>query len=719
MRLFFTISFYKTLFISVAIICFLFILTAVSYSGSSETLIKKETVRQLGTQKERIKVGVLLPLTGKYAKFGEIEHRSFIMAAEEINASGGVNGQLIELVVEDTMGKQDVGRSAIEKLITRDNVLVVGGGYSSSVTWSAVFVAQQQKVPFLVNTGSADKITEQEWEYIFRLNPPVSEYSGALETFLKEVAGDVKTVAILYENSLFGQSGAEKFISQCEKLGIDVLMSEGYEAGAIDFKPMLVNVRAQRPDMIYMISYVMDASLLMRQARELQLAPKLFVGGAAGFTLPEFLENAGEAAENIYSATLWTESVPYPGAGEYYNRFMEKYHIPTEYHGAEAYACMYVIADALRRAEGMTPKGVRDALAETDMMTVFGPVKFISYGNKTQQNRLPTFLVQWIDGKLETVWPQEVSTKKYRYPLQVGDSGYHGNIMDVFLQTLAAGILKGGLYGLIGLGMSLIMGVMGIINLSHGQLMMVAMYITFVCSSCFGIDPYFSLFITMPALFCLGTVIQKYTLNPLMEKESLLPENQVLMTVGIAMVLTEIARFIFKSDYKSVKTVYSDQTFFVGNVSFNVPLTIAFFIAVLFTVFMFWFLLKTDMGRSIRATAQDKDSALLMGVNANKITVITFGIGSALVAAAGTLLIPVYYLYPDIGGAFTRKAFVITILGGMGSTVGAILGGLVLGVAESFGATYIGMAYDDMIGLIIFLLVLIFLPDGLKRITKI
>ena len=290
--------------------------------------------------------------------------------------------------------------------------------------------------------------------------------------------------------------------------------------------------------------------------------------------------------------------------------------------------------------------------------------------------------------------------------------------MEVFLQTLVAGILKGGLYALIGIGMTLIMGVMGIINLAHGQLMMVGMYITFVCFHYLGIDPYIALFISMPLLFLLGVILQKYLLNPLMEVESILPENQVLMTVGIGMVLTETARFIFTSDYKSVQTSYSNSTFFIGEISFSVTLTIAFFIAVAFTVGMFWFLLKTDLGRSIRAVAQDKDAALLMGINSKHITVITFGIGSALMAAAGTLLMPIYYLFPDIGGPFTRKAFVITILGGLGSTVGAIFGGVTLGLAEAFGATYIGMAFDDMIGLLIFILVLLFLPGGFKRLTR-
>jgi branched-chain amino acid transport system substrate-binding protein len=370
---------------------------------------------------DTIKVGIILPLTGELAKFGEIEKNSFIIAVDEINGSGGVKGKQIELLIEDTQGKPDVGRSAIEKLITQDKVSIIGGGYSSSVTWASIAVAQQRKIPFLVNTGSADKITEQKWEYIFRLCPPVSEYPGALVTFMQQLAKGLKSVAILHENSLFGQSGATEFVPLAKTLGLKVVMKEGYEAGATDFKPLLSNVKAKKPDLIYMISYVMDASLLMRQAKELKLDAKLFVGGAAGFTLPEFYKNADKAADFVYSATLWTESVPYAGAKEYYDKYVKKYNSPTEYHGAEAYAAMYVIADALKRAKTITPQDVRDSLAETNMQTIFGPVKFVSYDKKTQQNKLPTFLVQWQNGKLETVWPKEVATKAPIYPVPAWD----------------------------------------------------------------------------------------------------------------------------------------------------------------------------------------------------------------------------------------------------------------------------------------------------------
>jgi branched-chain amino acid transport system permease protein len=291
--------------------------------------------------------------------------------------------------------------------------------------------------------------------------------------------------------------------------------------------------------------------------------------------------------------------------------------------------------------------------------------------------------------------------------------------MEVFLQTLVAGILKGGLYALIGLGMTLIMGVMGIINLAHGQLMMIAMYLTFVLFHYLGVDPYIALPFNMVCLFFLGVLIQTVLLNPLMKVESILPENQVLMTVGIGMVLTEIARFIFTSNYQSVKTSYSTATFFIGGISFSVALSLAFLIAVLFTVGLFWFLLRTDLGRSVRAVSQDGEAAQIMGIDSGRIKVITMGIGSGLVAAAGTMLMPIYYLFPDIGGPFTAKAFIITILGGLGSTVGAIFGGLTLGLAEAFAATYIGMKYEDITSLIIFVLVLSFLPGGFRRLTKV
>jgi branched-chain amino acid transport system substrate-binding protein len=252
---------------------------------------------------------------------------------------------------------------------------------------------------------------------VFRLNQPAGDYFKGLETFLTEVV-QPKSVAILYENTNFGSSQSKEFQTACDRLGIKVAMSEGYQSGGVDFKPLLVKVKQANPDVIYMISYLMDASLLMRQSMELRVNPKIFVGGGAGFTLPEFVQNAGKASEMVFSASLWYQTLPYAGAKEYYNKFINKYKMDTEYHGAEGYASAYVIADALKRTKSMASEEVRKSLAATDMMTVFGPVKFVSYEKMSNQNKLPTYLVQWIDGKLELVWPREVASKPFVYPIE-------------------------------------------------------------------------------------------------------------------------------------------------------------------------------------------------------------------------------------------------------------------------------------------------------------
>jgi branched-chain amino acid transport system permease protein len=298
--------------------------------------------------------------------------------------------------------------------------------------------------------------------------------------------------------------------------------------------------------------------------------------------------------------------------------------------------------------------------------------------------------------------------------------------LEVLLQTLIAGILLGGLYALIGIGMTLIMGVMKIINLAHGELMMVGMYIAFVLFSFFHMDPYISVFIAAPLLFVLGVAIQKFLINPVLKVESILPENQVILTVGIGMVLANLATIVFKSDYRSTPVDYATKAWYLSDfwksspieLSLSFPWSVSFLIAVFITVCLWFFLTKTDMGKSIRATAQDNDAALLMGVNVERMRVITFGLGSGLVGAAGCLFIPIYYLYPDLGGQFTLIAFVITILGGLGSTVGAIIGGIILGIFESLTATYISMGWAPVGRFMIFIAALIFVPGGIASLLR-
>jgi len=363
-----------------------------------------------------IKIGAVIPLTGELAKFGEMQKNSFLMALEEINRAGGVRGRKLELIIEDDSGKPEVGRSAVEKLISRDQIVVLAGGYSSSVTYGMAAVAQQRKIPFVTHTGAADNITEMGWDYVFRINQPAGEYFKGLLSFLGEVVKP-KTAVVIHENTLFGQSQGKSFAEACQPLGCKVLFRDSYESGAVDFKPLVTKMKAANPDLVYAVSYVMDAALLIRQSKELDFNPKLFAGGGGGFSIPELVKNAGDAAEYVFCATLWSENLPFPGAREYYENYKERYKDIPQFQGAQAYVALFVITDAMKRAADVTPAAIREALTKTDMNTMYGPVKFISYGKKTQQNSLPTYLGQWQKQRFENVWPKEMATKPFIYPV--------------------------------------------------------------------------------------------------------------------------------------------------------------------------------------------------------------------------------------------------------------------------------------------------------------
>jgi len=361
-------------------------------------------------------VGIPLPLTGAEAKFGEIEKQAYEMAVEEINAKGGVNGVKLVLDIQDSGGKPETATAIVEKFITIDKYPIVVGEYTSQCSYAVAGIAEKYKVPYLVVTGAADKITQQGWKNVYRMNPPSTLYNMGVFSFFEEVAKP-KSIAILYENTDFGTSTSKAMKEYCDTHGVKVVLSEGYQSGGVDFKPILQKVKSLRPEIVYMVSYLMDASLLMRQSKELDINPQAFIGGAAGHTLPEFLQNAADASEYCFSATLWTPQVKYPGAKEFFDNFKKKYNKETDYHGAEAYAAVYVLADTLKRAKSLTPDDLRAALAETNIMTAFGPVKFISWGQFTNQNRMDTLVLQVINKKYETVWPKEAASAKYVYPV--------------------------------------------------------------------------------------------------------------------------------------------------------------------------------------------------------------------------------------------------------------------------------------------------------------
>src|SRR5512136_104251 len=357
-----------------------------------------------------------LPLTGSNAAFGEIEKNSYGIAAEEINAKGGIKGQKIVLEFEDSQGKPEVSRSIAEKLIDVKKQPVIFGEYSSSCSKAVAALAEERKVPYLVVTGATDDITQQNYKYVFRMNPTNAYYASGMISFFKEVVKPT-SIAVLYESSDFGTSGAEDMIKQAEKFPLKVLVKEKYEKGAVDFKPILSKVKAAKPDVIYMVSYVMDASLLMKQIKELRIDAKRFAGGAAGFAIPEFISSAKDASEYVVTATIWSPQVTYPGAKEFAEKYKKLHKDYPSYHGAEAYSALYIIKDVLTRAKSMAPDDIRTAMKATNMGTAFGPIKFDDKEGYTNQNFMDTLVMQVINGQHQTIWPQKYASKKYLFPI--------------------------------------------------------------------------------------------------------------------------------------------------------------------------------------------------------------------------------------------------------------------------------------------------------------
>ncbi len=365
---------------------------------------------------DELVLSIPLPLTGTQATFGEIQKRSYDIAKDEINAAGGIKGQKLVIRYEDSGAKPDVSRSIVEKLIDVQKQPLIIGEYTSSSAKAVAAVSEERKTPYLVVVSGADDITQNNYKYVFRLNPPNSLYGSGLIAFMQEVVKP-KTIAILHESSDFGTSGADEMAVHAQKIDMKVVLKEKYEKGAVDFKPILTKIKSLRPDVIYMVSYVMDASLLMRQIKELRLDAKLYAGGAAGFAIPEFIVNAKDASEYVVTSTLWSPQVKYKGSQEYAEKYRKLYGDYPSYHGAAAYSALYVAKDALERAKEWKPEDIRNALKETNMETAFGPVKFVDKDGFQNQNFVETLVLQVIKGKLETIWPKSTASAPYVYPI--------------------------------------------------------------------------------------------------------------------------------------------------------------------------------------------------------------------------------------------------------------------------------------------------------------
>lgn len=272
------------------------------------------------------------------------------------------------------------------------------------------------------------------------------------------------------------------------------------------------------------------------------------------------------------------------------------------------------------------------------------------------------------------------------------------------------GILMGGIYTLVASGLTLIYGVLHIINFAHGSLLMVAMFGVFYLVTKLGVDPYLSLIVTMPSMFVMGYVLYKYFIGKLSYGKD---ENILLITLGLSIVIENLALMFFSGNSQTISMSYSDKMFEVGPLLIGLPKVISFVAAMVMCALLGIFITRTDTGRAIRAVAKERMGARLVGIDVDKVFAISFGLGMATLGAAASLLMPIFYVSPTTGHVFVMVAFTVVVLGGMGSFLGAVVGGLIVGLTESFGGLYLGESLGQIGISLIFILILLFRPSGL------
>jgi branched-chain amino acid transport system substrate-binding protein len=354
-----------------------------------------------------VKIGFINSITGKEAQIGENLTNGASMAVDEMTAKG----YKVTVVREDDGGEPRNALAAYEKLVTRDGVVGVVGPYTSGCANVVASRADQYSVPLLVPAAAKEEITMKGYKNVFRLNAPANVYSAVL---MQAVAPfRPKTIAYVYAATDFGVSTVQTAQQNAASMGLTEVANEKYQQGQPDYRATLAKVKAANPDLVFLVSYDADAILLMRQAKEIGLTPKAFLGAGAGYTTAQFAQQT-DISNLVISATQWTPDVNWPGAADFAKRYQQRFGKEPTYHAACAYEAMRIMIETAARSG--SSEGIRKSLKSGSWNGIMGAVKFSDYAGFTNQNNHQMLVQQLQNGAYETVWPAKFSTKKPVWP---------------------------------------------------------------------------------------------------------------------------------------------------------------------------------------------------------------------------------------------------------------------------------------------------------------
>ncbi|MSM40780.1 MAG: ABC transporter substrate-binding protein [Geobacter sp.] len=356
----------------------------------------------------KVKIGFINSITGPEAPIGENLTNGVTLAIEDLKKKK-ID---VELLKEDDTGKPQISMSAMEKLAGQ-GVAGVVGPYTSACANAVAKLAEKYKVPLLVPAAAKEEITRQGFKWVYRLNAPADQYASSLIDAALAM-GKPKTIAFIYENTDFGTSTVKTAKAYVAKKGIKVVADESYSKGSPDYRSTLTKIKAEKPDLVFMVSYVADAILLMRQSREVGLQPQAFLGGGAGFTTVQFAKEKA-ISNNVFSTTQWTDDVNWPGAKDFFNRYKAKFGKEPTYHAACAYQAMVIMGETAA-ANGGDREKTRAGLRSGSWKGIMGEVKFEDYDGFNNQNRHQMLILQIQNGNFETVFPIKFASKKPVFP---------------------------------------------------------------------------------------------------------------------------------------------------------------------------------------------------------------------------------------------------------------------------------------------------------------
>lgn len=360
-------------------------------------------------QAAKVKIGFVNSITGPEAPIGENLSNGVTLALEDLRKKG-VD---VELVKEDDTGKPEKSMAAFEKMATRDKVAGIVGPYSSKCANAIAKLAEKYKTPLLIPVASKEEITRQNLKWTFRLSATTNDYADIL-LHMATSLGKPKSIAIINENTDFGTSGAKSAKALAGKMGIVVVAEEAYAPGAPDYRSTLTKIKSKNPDLVFMVSYVADAILLMRQSREIGITPQAFLGAGAGFSVAQFAKEK-DISNNVFSSTQWTGDVNWPGAKEFDKTYRARFGKEPTYHAATAYASMMIMAETAAKAGGNQAK-IQQELKTGKWNGIMGEVTFRDFDGYSNQNKHQMLVEQVQNGVHETVYPAKYVSKKPVYP---------------------------------------------------------------------------------------------------------------------------------------------------------------------------------------------------------------------------------------------------------------------------------------------------------------